>query len=230
MNIKILGTRGEIEESAPYHSKHSAVLIDNKLLFDCGEESFAKHKPKALFITHLHPDHAFFVRAGTHRPMSIPIYAPEKYDDWPITIIKKPIRVSTYNITPIATIHSLKVKSVAYLIEHRKKRILYTGDMIWIEKKYHHLLHDLDLVITEASYIRKGGLVRRDKKTGGIYGHTGIPNLIALFKKYTSTMLFTHFGAWFYKDMKKGRKKLEQLARENDITIIVGYDGLELNI
>ena len=36
MNIKILGTRGEIEESAPYHSKKSGVLINNKLLLDCG--------------------------------------------------------------------------------------------------------------------------------------------------------------------------------------------------
>lgn len=38
MNIKVLGTRGEIEESAPYHSHHSGVLIDDAILLDCGEQ------------------------------------------------------------------------------------------------------------------------------------------------------------------------------------------------
>jgi glyoxylase-like metal-dependent hydrolase (beta-lactamase superfamily II) len=62
MNIKILGTRGEIKVSAPYHSRHSGVLIDNTLLLDCGEPEFLDYKPQAILITHLHPDHAFFVR------------------------------------------------------------------------------------------------------------------------------------------------------------------------
>jgi hypothetical protein len=78
--------------------------------------------------------------------------------------------------------------------------------------------------------MRKGGMVRRDKKTGAIFGHTGIPNLIHFFKPHTNTILFGHFGSWFYKDIPKARKKFEQLARENDMQLIVGYDGLELTI
>lgn len=230
MNIKILGTRGEIEESSPYHAKQSGILIDNKLLFDCGDKRFLAYNPEHIFITHLHPDHAFFVRPRQKAPQHIHLYAPEKHRAIPFTVIKKQITIGGYRIIPIPTIHSLKVKSVAYLVEHRNKKILYTGDMIWIEKKYHRLLNNLDLVIADASYIRYGGLVRRDKKTGGIYGHTGVPNLIALFKKYTSTILFVHFGAWFYKDMKQARRQLYELGREHHVTVMVGYDGLTLNI
>ena len=52
MRIKVLGTRGEIEETASNIEKHSGVLID-KLLFDCGEDSFLKYSPKAIFVTHI---------------------------------------------------------------------------------------------------------------------------------------------------------------------------------
>ncbi len=230
MKITILGTRGEIKESAPYHSKKSGILLNDELLLDCGDKRFLDYHPKNILITHLHPDHAFFVRAGHYQMISIPLYAPEKYEDLPITVTKKPFTLGPYKITPIPTIHSVKVKSNAYLIEYKKKKILYTGDMIWIEKKYHRLLSDLDLVITDASTIRRNGFVRRDKKTGAIYGHTGVPNLISLFKRFTSTIVFVHFGGWFYKDMKAARKKFKELARDNDIDIIVGYDGLELEL
>ncbi len=229
MKIKILGTRGEIEESARFHSKKSGVLLDKKILLDFGEKEFLKHKPKYILITHLHPDHAYFVRNNEKPKIKIPIYAPEKYDDLNIHIINKKFEIEDYKITPIPTIHSIKVKSNAYLIEHKNKKILYTGDMIWIEKKYHHLLKNLNLIITESSYKRKGGMVRRSK-AGQIFGHTGIPNLINLFKDYTDKIIFMHFGAWFYKDIRKSKDFFKKLSQENNLEIIVGYDGLEIKI
>jgi len=225
MKIKILGTRGEIEASAPYHSSHSGTLLDKKILLDAGEERFLDYKPKYIFITHLHPDHAFFIKEPEKKAqIKIPIYSPENLRP------KKPIKVDSYRITPIPTIHSKKVKSVAYLIEKNGKRFLYTGDMIWIKKKYHYLLENLDLVITEASFYRKGGLVRKDKETLEVYGHTGIPNLINLFKKFTSHIVFLHFGSWFYKDIKRAREKIAKLGKENGVETIIGYDGLEVEI
>lgn len=229
MKVTILGTRGEIDETAPYHSKKSGVLINDELLLDCGDERFLSYNPRYILITHLHPDHAFFVRSGHYKQISQPIYAPEPFKDEPISLTAAPFSLGKYHITPIPTIHSLKVKSNAYLIQYQGERFLYTGDMIWIEKEYHHLFGNLDFVITEASWMRKGGLVRRDNVTGAIFGHTGVPNLIALFKPHTSTMIFVHFGSWFYKDIKKARAQFKELAQKNDLTIIVGYDGLHLS-
>lgn len=228
MKIKVLGTRGEIDQSAPYHSKHSGILIDDILLLDCGEESFLKYRPQLILITHLHPDHAFFVRSDEHPLIECAIYAPEKYKNMDIAVKKKRWKWKDYTITPIPTIHSLKVLSNAYLIEHNNQKILYTGDLIWIEKKHHLLLSNLDLVITEASTIRRDGLVRRDKKSGKVFGHAGIPTLIALFKKFTPTILFVHFGSWFYHDIKSGRKKLHQISKNHIPRVIIGYDGAEI--
>lgn len=229
MKITILGTRGEIEETAPYHSKKSGVLIDDTLLFDSGDERFLATNPKALLITHLHPDHAYFVRHHEDPP-SVPIYAPEGYKQAPLHITNKPFSIGSYHITPIPTIHSHTVASTAYLIEHKGIRVLYTGDMIWIEKKYHHLLTQIDLVITEASFIRKGGMVRREKEQGQVYGHTGIPNLLALFSKFTHTILLVHFGSWFYQDIAHARREIAQLGTQYNVTVIVGYDGLTLEL
>lgn len=231
MKIKILGTRGEIKVSAPYHSRHSGVLIDTTLLLDCGEPEFLDYKPQAILLTHLHPDHAFFVRHHEKLPQTQgPWYAPEEYDHAGIIVPTEPFTIAGYRITPIPTIHSIKVMSQAYLIEKDGKKMLYTGDMIWIEKQYHHLLHKCDVIITESSHIREGGLVRRDPATEKIYGHTGVPNLMHLFKQFTNTLVLMHFGSWFFKDIEKARKELTDLATQHGITIIIGHDGLEITI
>ncbi|HMA83547.1 MAG TPA: MBL fold metallo-hydrolase [Candidatus Thermoplasmatota archaeon] len=233
MQIKILGTRGEIKPSIQYHSHHSGVLLDGKILFDIGEKEFLNYHPTHIFITHLHPDHAYFVRKNHNNnfDFQIPVYAPEPYNTRAeIKIISKKLKIKSYDIIPIPTHHSKKVESVAYLIQQKNQRILYTGDLIWINKEHHHLLNDLDLVITEASFIQKNGMVRRDKNTGQLYGHAGIPKLINLFKKFSSSILFTHFGEWFYENIPHARKQLYNLGKKHKVNVIVGYDGLKLDV
>ncbi len=223
MQIHFLGTRGNIEPSAPYHSKHSGILIGGKVLFDIGEKEFMDYNPEAVCITHLHPDHAYFVKNNKEDFPEVPVYAPE--NDNRITGLSKRIEISGLTITPVPTFHSKHVKSQAYIIEKGKKKILYTGDMIWIKKTYHHKLKHLDLVITDGSYFRKGGMIRRDKQ-GNIYGHQGIPNLVKLFSKFTHHIIFTHFGSWFYKDMQEAKKKLNSF----DLRISAAYDGMRTEI
>jgi len=236
MKVKILGTRGEIEESLPKHSKHSGVLVDGKLLFDLGEKEFLKYHPKHIFITHLHPDHAYFVRWGKEEKpsVSIPIYCPElpekKFLRDSVRVLTTEIELDSYKIICIPTHHSKKVKSQAYLIKSEQHSVLYTGDLIWINKEYQDLFNRVDVIITEGSFIRKGGMVRKDKETGQLYGHTGIPNLIDLFKSYTKKIVFMHFGAWFYKDIDAARKVIEALGKEKGIQTFAAYDGMEIDL
>ena len=229
MQITILGTRGEVDHSSPYHSRHSGILIDGVLLVDLGEREYLDRKPEAVLITHLHPDHAYFVRCKKNIPApDMPVYAPEKSEHANVRVLDKKMTLEGYHIQPIPTHHSIKVKSQAYRIDRESRAILYTGDLIWINKEYHRLLEGLDLVITEGSYVRKGGLVRRDRKTGKIYGHAGIPDLVRLFKDYCSHIVLIHFGSWFYKGAKKARRKIRDLAKQNGVTITVGYDNMDI--
>lgn len=229
MKVKVLGTRGEVEPSSPCHSRHSGVLVDGTILFDIGEKEFLDYHPRQVFITHLHPDHAFFVTEPSE--IRAPLYAPEEFRKGvPVRVLEKAIEFDSCRVTPIPTHHSLKVKSQAYVLQKGSERLLYTGDMIWIDKDYHSLLGRLDLVITEGSFLRPGGRVNRDRSTGKIYGHTGIPNLIHLFREFTRNILIVHFGSWFYENPQDARRNLQELGRENDVNVITGYDGMEFDI
>lgn len=235
MKIKILGTRGEIDESLPQYSKHSGILIDQKILFDLGEKEFLDYKPKWIFLTHLHPDHAYFVRWGQEESPATKaqIYAPELPKSEKIKahieVLDKSIKIDSYSIDSIPTHHSKNVKSHAYLIRKGKESVLYTGDLVWMDKKYLEPLNQIDLVITDGSFARQGGMVRKDKETQALYGHNGIPNLIDLFKHHTKNILFVHFGAWFYKDPKTSIQFLQNLGNEKGVHVIAGKDDLEIN-
>ena len=229
MRLTILGTRGEIEQTAPYHSRHSGLLIDETLMVDVGEREFLDRAPRAVLITHLHPDHAYFVRAGEERPPAgIPIFAPEGYKDYGLTVLDEPRTIAGYSVQPVPSHHSLKVRSQAYIIARGSTKILYTGDMVWINKEFHPLFEGLDLVITEASYFRKGGLIIRDKTTGQIYGHTGVPDLVRLFKDYCRRIVLVHFGGWFYKDIGRARAAIRELGRGNGVVLEAGRDNREI--
>lgn len=233
MEVKILGTRAHIEEMQPHHQRHTGILIDKKILLDLGEKQFLEEKPKYIFITHLHPDHAYFEFSGSVFPsLRFKIFAPEKHPKVNSIRIVRPfetLSIPGYNITAIPVIHSLKVKSFAYLIETKKRRILFTGDVGWIEKHAREKLGKIDLVITEGSYMRKGGMLRRDKKSGNIFGHTGIPDLVKMFEPVCNHMVIIHLGKWFMEDVKTGIKKIKALSNKN-LVVEPAKDGQKLFI
>jgi hypothetical protein len=68
-----------------------------------------------------------------------------------------------------------------------------------IEPRYQRRLRQLDLVVTDGSYLRRGGLVRVDAETGVRFGHAGVPDLVELFRRFTRRIVITHFGSWFYR-------------------------------
>ncbi|TFG12643.1 hypothetical protein EU537_08760 [Candidatus Thorarchaeota archaeon] len=222
--LKFLGTRANTDATSPYHSKHSGLLLNEKILFDLGEEEFLQHEPEVIFITHLHPDHAVFIVEDIE--VEVPIYAPEESDDIEVRIMPDHVDFETCTISSIPTIHSKLVESRAYLIEG-DHRILYTGDMVWIEKKYHSAFGELDLVITDGSFIRQGGRVMGDKQ-GNIWGHKGIPDLVEFFRPCAAHIVFTHLGKWFYGNASESRRKVKSLSRE--VTIDLAYDGMVLDL
>lgn len=207
LHIKLLGTKGEIHKSLPRHSKKSGVLIDGQLLLDIGEKSYLNYDPKWIVITHLHPDHAYFMRKNQEEVPNTKaiLYAPEN-PGFGIQVLKRKIKIGPYSITPIPTHHSKHVLSQAYLIEKDRISILYTGDMVWIDKKYHRLFENVELVITDGSFIREGGMVRRDPKTHQLYGHNGIPNLIRLFQPYIKLIYLFILELGFIKIQKRVEK------------------------
>ncbi len=231
MDIRILGTRGQIKPSHPNYHNHSGVLIDN-VLFDLGEPSFLKYAPQTIFVTHLHPDHAFFMYESVKHPpaISVSLFAPESAKLKGITVTKFTgiTEVAGLTVTSVPTAHSKKVLSQGYVVENGSKRIFYTGDVAWLKKDIIESLGKFDLVLTEGSYLKKGGRVFRDKCSGYIYGHTGIPNLVKLFGEVTKHVVITHFGSWFYKNIDESKAQIASLGDEYGISVTPAYDGMFL--
>lgn len=228
MKVKVLGTRGKIPQSTPRHKNYSGILIDDKIMVDAGEAEYMEFNPEAVVFTHFHPDHAFFVFTEEKFDPVIPLFGPEPQELIPnLKVITKKFRIKEYTFTPIPVIHALHLKSLGYIIQKGEKRIFITGDVAWIEKANLQAIPKVDLVITEASFLRKGGMIRR--KNDKIFGHTGIPDLIRLLSPHTSKIVFVHFGSWFFKDLKESRKTLKSMEHEG-LEIIPAHDGMEIEI
>ena len=229
MQITILGTRGEIQATDSKHFMHSGILIDKIILLDVCERTFLKFNPQYIFITHLHSDHAFFMAPGEKIITRATVFAPEPAEKLKsMKVISHTVEVAGYRIIPVPVIHSLKVKSVGYLVEKGNKRIFYSGDIVSINEKYFKKLTRVDLVITEASFLRKGGLIRKNKK-GEIFGHNGVPDLVKLFEKFTDRIVFTHFGTWFLKDISSGIQRIKFMERKG-LKLDIAADGSQFEI
>jgi|SRR5881628_437274 len=227
MRVTILGTRGNIKPSAPRYARHSGILVDDQLLLDLGEAEYLAYEPRYIFITHAHSDHAVFMEADV-RP-NAKVYVPEPTKRLPSArVISSPIRVRSYRVIPVPTVHSHRARSVGYVVENKGRSFFYSSDMVLIEPRYHRRLRRLEVVITEGSYIRKGGLVRIDRNSGERYGHTGIPDLVEFFRPFSRCILITHFGSWFYKNIDASIRKVESLG--DGIKVIAAYDGLTINV
>ncbi|HEY3185572.1 MAG TPA: MBL fold metallo-hydrolase, partial [Gaiellaceae bacterium] len=75
MNVRFLGTRGEITLRSGRHRRHSVLLVSHgarALLVDCGRDWLGRLPQvdvEALLLTHAHRDHAGGLRDGCHWPV-----------------------------------------------------------------------------------------------------------------------------------------------------------------
>ncbi|HEY9185015.1 MAG TPA: MBL fold metallo-hydrolase [Salegentibacter sp.] len=228
MEIEILGCRGKIKARAPKYRNHSGFLVNEKLLIDVGEEAFLERKPKAIIFTHFHPDHAYFIfKEETFSPKT-PHYGPESHPLIPeLKIISAETEISGFSITPVPVIHAKNLKSYGYVVEKHGKRVFFTGDVAWIEKAHLKEIGQVDLIITEATLINKGGRINRDGDN--IYGHTGIPDLVRILSPLSPKLIFTHYGDWFFKDIGESKEKLKSLEPEGT-KLIPAFDGFKIKV
>ncbi|MGQ0703419.1 MAG: MBL fold metallo-hydrolase [Gemmatimonadales bacterium] len=230
MIVKILGTRGNIKPTAPRHTRHSGVLLNNELLLDFGEGAYARHNPRWILLTHLHPDHACFVSAPL--PTRPEVMAPDPHPGARTTPVKpwRRFQLDGWRVMAIPTVHSQHLRSVAYRVTRSGKSLLYTGDLVDFASGALARVGRVDLVITEGSFFRRGGLVRRDPRTGRRFGHAGLADLVRQLARLTPRIIVTHLGSWFYRDPAGARRKVRGLGRMHGVEARIAWDGITINL
>jgi len=202
------------------------VLVED-LLFDVGERHFLEREPRAIFFTHLHHDHAFFTEESAP-PLPAPAFAPQRWKGHPeLKAARGTKEFGNLIVTAIPTIHSIDYSSCGYIVEDGVSRMMYTGDLIAVRRPYRDRLPDLDLVITDGAFLRRGGLIRRDEE-GRIRGHTGIPDLVKFFSPIARRIVFTHLGSWFFKDVAASAESIRSYS--NGAQVDVAHDGMVIEL
>jgi ribonuclease BN (tRNA processing enzyme) len=229
VNLKFLGTKGEIEESSPRHKYHSSLLIstdDIRILIDYGKlrhMSLEELKPHAILITHAHPDHYAWLKEEikTETPvyMTRETYEYGKFtpQNSKIIIPGEKFNAGPFKCAAYRVIHSIRCPAVGYKIEVEHKTFAYNSDLVDILDK-DSVLPGVGYYIGDGSAIRTNLVRRRGEQ---LLGHTRITTQINWCKKYgINKMIFTHLGK---ETIAKEDKFLEEHAEA-----ILAYDGMEI--
>jgi len=233
MRLKFLGTRGYIEEKNKWHSKHSSLLVNGRVLFDWGKTwkgKLNKLKPKVIFITHAHPDHA----GGLTSDIKLPVYASgecfRQLKKLSLTNLReiKPGRVVSQEglkIMPYKVTHSLLAPAVGYRVSDGKAVFVYNPDIISIEKK-NKILKGVNLYIGDGATLKRSLVRRKGKK---IFGHAAISTQVNWCRHFSiKKAIFTHFGKGAVEMNEKSLKRRLREFGEKEVEVVAAYDGMTI--
>jgi phosphoribosyl 1,2-cyclic phosphodiesterase len=241
MKLTFLGTRGYIGLRTPRHRMHTASMVSwrgKRIMLDCGEDWLArlpKLKPDAIVVTHPHPDHVFGLKRGSPCPVYAIEAAWEKMAGLPIepahrrTLrLRRPARIGDLMFEPFSVVHSVQAPAVGYRITAGNLLIFYVPDVVQIPERSEALAGIRSYIGDGATITRP--LVRKEKRTHQLIGHTTIREQLAWCKKEgVSQMIVTHCGSAIVgADEKQVTAQLDTLGRESGVDIELAYDGMEV--
>lgn len=243
MKLIFLGTRGYIDASNSRHRRHTSTLVtyrNKKVVIDCGEDWLGKLKavaPDAVVITHPHPDHAFGLKAGAPCPVYAIKKAWEKMRGFPIEqtnrrvlAIRRDEKIAGISFEPFPVVHSIRAPAVGYRIQAGATSIFYVSDVVRIHGRS-QALRGVQIYIGDGATVSRP-ILRREKQTHGLIGHTTIAEQLAWCKNEgVPRMIITHCGSAIVKGNENRIKQtLRQQAAECGVALEIAYDGMELTL
>jgi len=237
VKLTFLGTRGCIEPSSDRHARHSSLYVEYRgrgVMVDCGEDWLGRLdvvRPKAIVLTHAHPDHAFGLREGAPCPVWATAETWQSLDGFPLeqkrTIHpRRPVAIRGITFEAFPVQHSIRAPAVGYRITAGRVSVFYAPDLVYI--------HERGTALTGCRlYIGDGATVRRSlvrKEGNQLFGHTPVmTQLTWCAKEGVAKMIVTHCGEEIVCGEEKGvAEEIEALARERRVAVEVARDGLEV--
>ena len=239
MILRFLGTRGEIEARTRAHRMHASLEVayrGRSVMIDCGSdwrERVWRLAPRAIVLTHAHPDHA----GGLVDGAPCPVWATEEtwraLERYPVADrrVLRPrvatrIRGITFEAFPV--VHSLIAPAVGLRITAGRARVFYVPDLVSIPDRA-AALRDVDIYVGDgASLVRP--LVRR--RDGTLIGHVAVRTQLGWgAKEGVPRAIITHCGSQIVTaDGRAVAARVRAMGEARGVRAEVARDGLEVRL
>jgi len=252
--VLVVGTKGEVEQESKEHRLQSGLTIiagGEALRLDAGapitaiEQKLADADRLHLFLSHAHPDHS---SQAYDFPGAI-ITGPDVFkalqkasSDLALSIedrIKEyaPFRwhkLGAFRFKLYPTLHSKRAITPTYglKVDTGRETFLYLSDFIGFKGAgtQADAFEDVNCIILDGSSLTRD-IVRQDKETEEIYGHTSLLRQIRMAAKAgIKNAWITHLGEEGIESPAKVDSFLSQQSYRQDISLLKLTDGMIVTI
>lgn len=237
MKLVFLGTRGNIEARTGRHRRHSALEVSylgKRVMIDCGEDwrsGLRDLGPRAVVVTHAHPDHAFGLKDGAPCPVYATAAAWDEMANYPLerrhTVSERqPFEIERITFEAFGVEHSTRAPAVGFRVSAGRVRIFYAPDLVYIRQRS-DALRDVDVYIGDGASLTRS-IVR--KRGESLIGHTPFRTQLTWCEKEgVPRAIVTHCGSQIVKgDERTLGARLREMAGERGVEAEIASDGMEL--
>jgi phosphoribosyl 1,2-cyclic phosphodiesterase len=239
MKLTFLGTRGEIEKRTRRHRMHTSLMVSYRgadVMIDCGLDwlgKFERLHPRAIVLTHAHPDHAWGLKNGA----PCPVHAPQKTwdtltgcrieDRRPINE-RTPTKICGITFEAFPVEHSILAPAVGYRVSAGRVSIFYVPDLVFIHERA-EALKNVQIYIGDGATVTRSFIRRRGKT---LIGHSPVRTQLTWCEKEgVPRAIITHCGSEIVTgDERQLSAKLRAMAAERAMEVRIAYDGMKLTL
>jgi phosphoribosyl 1,2-cyclic phosphodiesterase len=179
MKLRLLGTRGEVEQRTRHHRMHTSLMVSYRsadVMIDCGLDrlgKFERLRPNAIVLTHAHPDHAWGLRHGAPCPVHAPQETWRELRHYPVKRPSSDQRTYAHedlrnHIRGVFREHSILSPAVGYRVSAGRACIFYVPDLVFIHDRA-AALKNVQIDIGDGATVTHSFIRRRGK---ALIGHS----------------------------------------------------------